>query len=128
MTAAAGPTGCTVQTALVEFIKKMPQAQQREVARTLHKRAKRRNNERSEKANRRRVVHEMEKMKREVQTMFLDGTVSVAKLTQLKERSEKLWGCKENEKPRADNTKGGLPNVDAAPTKTDMGTKHSPIV
>ena len=127
MTATAGSTGCIVQPALVNYIKKMPHAQQREVARALRKRAKRQNNEQSEKANRQRVVHEMEEMKREVQTMLLNGTLSVAKLRQLQDRLEKLWGCKENEKPRADNAKGALPSVDAAPATTDTGIKHGPI-
>ena len=127
MTATAGSTGCTVQTALVKYIKKLPQAQQREVARALRKRAKRQYNEQSEKANRQRVVQEMEGMKREVQTMLLNGTLSVTKLTQLQDRLEKLWGCKENDKPRADNANDVLPSVDAAPAKADTGIKRSPL-
>ena len=59
--------------------------------------------------------------------MFLDGTVSVAKLTQLKERSEKLWGCKENEKTRANNTKSELPGKETTPATQDAGHRSSPL-
>ena len=109
MTATTGSTGCTVQTALVKYIERLPRAQQRAVARALRERAKRRNDERSEKANRRRVVHEMDKMKREIQTMLLNGTVSATKLTQLKGQLKKLGGCIETRNPEQTMQKAPSP-------------------